>query len=205
MGKLIIVEGTDGSGKQTQTELLCKKLKEIKGEGKVKKISFPNYESVNAYAASVLYSVDRFASFKTEWEKFYEDGGIVISDRYTISNMIHQVPKIQDKAEREKYLDWLTDLEWGKIGIPKPDVVFFLDIPFEISQKLMEDRENKITGKKEKDIHERDKNYLKNAYEVAKGLSVKYGWNVISCVNENELRGIEDINNEMLEIILKSI
>ena len=153
MGKLIIVEGTDGSGKQTQTELLCKKLKEIKGEGKVKKISFPNYESkasepvkmylagefgetvesVNAYAASVLYSVDRFASFKTEWEKFYEDGGIVISDRYTISNMIHQVPKIQDKAEREKYLDWLSDLEWGKIGIPKPDVVFFLDIPFEIS------------------------------------------------------------------------
>ena len=212
MGKLIIVEGTDGSGKQTQTELLCKKLKEIKGEGKVKKISFPNYESkasepvkmylagefgetvesVNAYAASVLYSVDRFASYKSEWEKFYEDGGIVISDRYTISNMIHQVPKIQDKAEREKYLDWLSDLEWGKIGIPKPDVVFFLDIPFEISQK-------------EKDIHERDKNYLKNAYEVAKDLSVKYGWNVISCVNEDKLRKIEDINNEMLEIILKSI
>lgn len=225
MGKLIIVEGTDGSGKQTQTELLCKKLKEIKGERKVKKISFPNYESkasepvkmylegefgktaesVNAYAASVLYSVDRFASFKTEWEKFYEDGGIVISDRYTISNMIHQVPKIQDKAEREKYLDWLIDLEWGKIGIPKPDVVFFLDIPFEISQKLMEDRENKITGKKEKDIHEKDKKYLKNAYEVAKELSVRYGWNVISCVNEGKLRGIEDINDEMLEIILKNI
>ena len=225
MGKLIIVEGTDGSGKQTQTELLCKKLKEIKGERKVKKISFPNYESkasepvkmylegefgktaesVNAYAASVLYSVDRFASFKTEWEKFYEAGGIVISDRYTISNMIHQVPKIQDKAEREKYLDWLIDLEWGKIGIPKPDVVFFLDIPFEISQKLMEDRENKITGKKEKDIHEKDKKYLKNAYEVAKELSVRYGWNVISCVNEGKLRGIEDINDEMLEIILKNI
>ena len=193
MGKLIIVEGTDGSGKQTQTELLCKKLKEIKGEGKVKKISFPNYESrasepvkmylagefgetvesVNAYAASVLYSVDRFASFKTEWEKFYEDGGIVISDRYTISNMIHQVPKIYDKIE--------------------------------ISQKLIKDRENKITGKKEKDIHEKDKNYLKNAYEVAKDLSVKYGWNVISCINENKLREIEDINNEMLRIILKNI
>ena len=219
MGKLIIVEGTDGSGKQTQTELLCKKLKEIKGEGKVKKISFPNYESrasepvkmylagefgktvesVNAYAASVLYSVDRFASFKTEWEKFYEDGGIVVSDRYTISNMIHQVPKIYDKIEKEKYLDWL------KIGIPKPDVVFFLDIPFEISQKLIKDRENKITGKKEKDIHEKDKNYLKNAYEVAKDLSVKYGWNVISCINENKLREIEDINNEMLRIILKNI
>ena len=225
MGKLIIIEGTDGSGKQTQAELLYKKLKEIKGEGKVKKISFPNYESrasepvkmylagefgktvesVNAYAASVLYSVDRFASYKSEWEKFYEDGGIVISDRYTISNMIHQVPKIYDKIEKEKYLDWLTDLEWVKIGIPKPDVVFFLDIPFEISQKLMKDRENKITGKKEKDIHEKDKNYLKNAYEVAKDLSVKYGWNVISCINENKLREIEDINNEMLRIILKNI
>ena len=225
MGKLIIIEGTDGSGKQTQTELLYKKLKEIKGDGKVRKISFPNYESrasepvkmylagefgktaesVNAYAASVLYSVDRFASFKTEWEKFYENGGIVISDRYTISNMIHQVPKIYDKIEKEKYLDWLTDLEWVKIGIPKPDVVFFLDIPFEISQKLIKDRENKITGKKEKDIHEKDKNYLKNAYEVAKDLSVKYGWNVISCINENKLREIEDINNEMLRIILKNI
>ena len=119
--------------------------------------------------------------------------------------MIHQVPKIYDKIEKEKYLDWLTDLEWVKIGIPKPDVVFFLDIPFEISQKLIKDRENKITGKKEKDIHEKDKNYLKNAYEVAKDLSVKYGWNVISCINENKLREIEDINNEMLRIILKNI
>ena len=225
MGKLIIVEGTDGSGKQTQTELLCKKLNEIKGEGKVKKISFPNYESkasepvkmylagefgeteesVNAYAASVLYSVDRFASFKTEWEKFYEDGGIVISDRYTISNMIHQVPKIQDKAEREKYLDWLTDLEWGKIGIPKPDVVFFLDIPFEYSQKLMEERKNKITGDKEKDIHEKEKKYLKKSYETAKELAKKYDWKVISCVKNDKLRTIEEINDEMLEIVLKNL
>ena len=225
MGKLIIIEGTDGSGKQTQTELLYKKLKKIKGEDKIKKISFPNYESrasepvkmylagkfgktaesVNAYAASVLYSVDRFASFKTEWEEFYNNGGIVISDRYTISNMIHQVPKILDKAEREKYLDWLIDLEWRKIGIPKPDVVFFLDIPFEFSQKLMQDRENKITGEKEKDIHEKDKNYLRNAYETAKQLSLKYGWNVISCVSEDKLRTIKDINDEMLKISLKNI
>ena len=225
MGKLIIIEGTDGSGKQTQTELLYKKLCKLKGKEKIKKISFPNYDSkasepvkmylagefgkkaqsVNAYAASVLYSVDRFASYKMEWENFYNGGGIVVSDRYTISNMIHQVPKIHDKIEKEKYLDWLTDLEWVKIGIPKPDVVFFLDIPFEISQKLIKDRENKITGKKEKDIHEKDKNYLKNAYEVAKDLSVKYGWNVISCINENKLREIEDINNEMLRIILKNI
>ena len=225
MGKLIIIEGTDGSGKQTQTELLYKKLKEIKGENNVKKISFPNYESrasepvkmylagefgktaesVNAYAASVLYSVDRFASFKTEWEEFYNNGGIVISDRYTISNMIHQIPKILEKSEREKYLDWLIDLEWSKIQIPKPDIVFFLDIPFEFIQKLMKDRENKITGEKEKDIHEKDKNYLKNAYEVAKDLSEKYCWNVISCVNKDNLRTIEDINDEMLEVVLKNI
>ena len=221
MGKLIIIEGTDGSGKQTQTELLYKKLKEIKGESKVKKISFPNYgsrasepvkmylagefgktaESVNAYAASVLYSIDRFASFKTEWEEFYNNGGIVISDRYTISNMIHQVPKILE----EKYLEWLVDLEWGKIGIPKPDIVFFLDIPFEFSQKLMKNRENKITGEKKKDIHEKDGNYLKNAYETAKELSVKYGWNVISCVNRDKLRTIEDINDEMIKITLENI
>ena len=225
MGKLIIIEGTDGSGKQTQTELLYKKLKEIKGEDKLKKISFPNYESrasepvkmylagefgkraesVNAYTASVLYSIDRFASFKTEWEEFYNNGGIVISDRYTISNMIHQVPKILDEKEKEKYLEWLVDLEWGKIGIPKPDIVFFLDIPFEFSQKLMKNRENKITGKKEKDIHEKDGNYLKNAYETAKELSVKYGWNVISCVNRDKLRAIEDINDEMIKITLENI
>ena len=225
MGKLIIIEGTDGSGKQTQTELLYKKLKEIKGEEKVKKISFPNYESrasepvkmylagefgkraesVNAYAASVLYSIDRFASFKTEWEEFYNNGGIVISDRYTISNMIHQVPKILDEKEKEKYLEWLVDLEWGKIGIPKPDIVFFLDIPFEFSQKLMKNRENKITGEKKKDIHEKDGNYLKNAYETAKELSLKYGWNVISCVNRDKLRTIEDINDEMIKITLENI
>ena len=225
MGKLIIIEGTDGSGKHTQTELLYKKLKEIKGEEKVKKISFPNYESkasepvkmylagefgktvesVNAYAASVLYSVDRFASFKTEWEEFYNNDGIVISDRYTISNMIHQVPKILDENEKEKYLEWLVDLEWEKIGIPKPNIVFFLDIPFEFSQKLMKNRENKITGEKEKDIHEKDKNYLKNAYDVAKELSIKYEWNVISCINGDKLRTIEDINNELLKITLENM
>ena len=124
MGKLIIIEGTDGSGKQTQTELLYKKLCKLKGKEKIKKISFPNYDSkasepvkmylagefgkkaqsVNAYAASVLYSVDRFASYKMEWENFYNSGGIVISDRYTISNMIHQVPKIDNEIEKEKYL-----------------------------------------------------------------------------------------------------
>ena len=124
MGKLIIIEGTDGSGKQTQTELIYNKLTLLLGIEKIKKLSFPNYESkssepvkmylsgefgknvedVNAYAASILYSVDRFASFKTEWENFYNGGGVIISDRYTTSNMIHQASKIRDDSEREKYL-----------------------------------------------------------------------------------------------------
>lgn len=223
MGKLIIIEGTDGSGKQTQTGLLYEKLCEIKGREKVKKISFPNYESkasepvkmylagefgekadsVNAYAASVLFSVDRFASFKTEWEEFYSSGGIVLSDRYTISNMIHQASKIKDREEREKYLDWLVDLEWNKIGIPEPDLVFFLDIPFDVSQKLMQNRKNKITGNKVKDIHEQDAEYLRNAYNIAKELAMKYKWNIVGCVENDSLRSIEEINGRMMEIILE--
>ena len=223
MGKLIIIEGTDGSGKQTQTGLLYEKLCEIKGSEKVKKISFPNYESkasepvkmylagefgekadsVNAYAASVLFSVDRFASFKTEWEEFYSSGGIVLSDRYTISNMIHQASKIKDREEREKYLDWLVDLEWNKIGIPEPELVFFLDIPFDVSQKLMQNRKNKITGDKVKDIHEQDAEYLRNAYNIAKELAIKYKWNIVDCVENDKLRSIEEINGRMMEIILE--
>ena len=193
MGKLIIIEGTDGSGKQTQTELIYNKLTLLLGIEKIKKLSSPNYESkssepvkmylsgefgknvedVNAYAASILYSVDRFASFKTEWENFYNGGGVIISDRYTTSNMIHQASKIRDDSEREKYLKWLIDLEWNKIAIPKPDLVLFLDVPFEVSQRLIEERKNKITGDNKKDIHENNTEYLKNSYNIAKNLSKK--------------------------------
>ena len=223
MGKLIIIEGTDGSGKQTQTELIYNKLTLLLGIEKIKKLSFPNYESkssepvkmylsgefgknvedVNAYAASILYSVDRFASFKTEWENFYNGGGVIISDRYTTSNMIHQASKIKDDSEREKYLKWLIDLEWNKIAIPKPDLVLFLDVPFEISQRLIEERKNKITGDNKKDIHENNTEYLKNSYNIAKNLSKKYNWNVISCVENDKLKSIEDINNEIMNEIKK--
>ena len=212
MGKLIIIEGTDGSGKQTQTGLLYEKLCEIKGREKVKKISFPNYESkasepVKMYLAGEFGekadSVNAFASFKMEWEEFYNNGGVVLSDRYTISNMIHQASKIKDREEREKYLDWLVDLEWNKIGIPEPDLVFFLDIPFDVSQKLMKDRRNKITGEKVKDIHEQDAEYLRNAYNIAKELAMKYKWNIVDCVENDKLRSIEEINGRMMEIILE--
>ena len=223
MGKLIIIEGIDGSGKQTQTELIYNKLTLLLGIEKIKKLSFPNYESkssepvkmylsgefgknvedVNAYAASILYSVDRFASFKTEWENFYNGGGVIISDRYTTSNMIHQASKIRDDSEREKYLKWLIDLEWNKIAIPKPDLVLFLDVPFEVSQRLIEERKNKITGDNKKDIHENNTEYLKNSYNIAKNLSEKYNWNVISCVENDKLKSIEDINNEIMNEIKK--
>ena len=223
MGKLFVIDGTDGSGKQTQTELIYNKLTLLLGIEKIKKLSFPNYESkssepvkmylpgefgknvedVNAYAASILYSVDRFASFKTEWENFYNGGGVIISDRYTTSNMIHQASKIRDDSEREKYLKWLIDLEWNKIAIPKPDLVLFLDVPFEVSQRLIEERKNKITGDNKKDIHENNTEYLKNSYNIAKNLSEKYNWNVISCVENDKLKSIEDINNEIMNEIKK--
>ena len=221
MGKLIIIEGTDGSGKQTQTEMLFNKLSEYRGKDKVKKISFPNYDSkasepikmylsgefgknandVNAYAASLFYSVDRFASFKKEWEKFYNDGGIVISDRYTTSNMVHQASKIKDDKEREAYLEWLIDLEWNKISIPEPDLIIFLDVPFEISQRLMKNRNNKITGEINKDIHEKDSKYLKDSYNIAKDLAKKYRWEIIECVKNDKLKSIEDINKEIMNKI----
>ena len=221
MGKLIIIEGTDGSGKQTQAELVYKNLCEIAGKEKVTKLSFPNYDSrasepvkmylsgefgktadsVNAYAASVLYSIDRYASYKTEWEKFYNEGGIIVSDRYTTSNMVHQVPKIKDIAEKEKYLEWMTDLEYEKIGIPKPDLIFFLNMPPKFSQKLMKDRVNKITGNVKKDIHEKDEKYMKKAYETARELAEKYDWKIINCVEEIKIKSIEEINNEIMKKI----
>ena len=117
--------------------------------------------------------------------------------------MIHQASKIKDREEREKYLDWLVDLEWNKIGIPKPDLVFFLDIPFEFSQKLMKDRKNKITGEKIKDIHEQDVEYLRNAYNIAKELAEMYKWRVVECVENEKLKSIEEINDRMMKIILE--
>lgn len=223
MGKLIIIEGTDGSGKQTQTELLYQKL--CSQNKKVKKITFPNYKSpasepvkmylagefgsdaksVNVFASSTFYAVDRYASYKKDWESFYKNDGIIISDRYTTSNMVHQASKIDDEIEKEKYLEWLMDLEWNKIAIPKPDLVIFLDVPFEFSQELMKNRDNKITGDSKKDIHEIDKEYMKKSYINAKELAKKYRWKIISCVENDNLKSIESINNEILKEVEKII
>lgn len=217
MGKLIIIEGSDGSGKETQTNLLYKKLKNRNLN--IKKISFPNYESpastplkmylagefgqnvddVNTYAASTFFAVDRYASYKQDWETFYNNKGIIISDRYTTSNMVHQASKIENEGEKQEYLDWLIDLEWNKLKLPTPDVVIFLDVSPELSQKLMSDRKNKITGEEKKDIHEDNYEYLKKSYYNALKLAKKYNWVIVSCETNGTLKNIEEINEDILK------
>ena len=159
MGKLIVIEGVDSSGKETQTRLLYEYIK-TRTEN-VKKISFPDYESdfcvpvkkylagdlgnapsdVNAYAASSFYAIDRYASYKKNWGSFYEDGGVVVCDRYVTSNIIHQAMKID--GDKKDFIDWLADYEYNKLGLPKPDVVIFLDMPPAAARFLMKNRKNK--------------------------------------------------------------
>lgn len=220
-GKLIIIEsGSDASGKATQSKKLYERLI---GEGyNCMKITFPDYESessalvkmylrgdfgsnpndVSPYVASTFYAADRYASFKTKWEKFYNEGGIIISDRYTTSNMVHQAAKINND-EKEKFLDWLYDLEFNIYGIPKPDEIIFLDVDPEVSQELMKDRKNKFTGEEAKDIHESNKEYLINSYNNSLYIADKYNWKVIKCCKDNKLRTIEDINDEIYDNIKK--
>ncbi|WP_067141889.1 dTMP kinase [Oceanivirga salmonicida] len=220
MGKLIIIEGTDGSGKQTQTTLLYENLKNM--GYKVKKISFPNYESnacypvkmyltgefgksedISYYASSSFYAIDRYASFKKDWESFYNSGGIVISDRYTISNIIHQANRINDEDEFNNYCDWLLDFEWIKFGLPKPDLTIFLDVPYIVSNELMKNRLNKITGKEQKDILEADENQKLRAYSTAKKIAGKYDFSIINCVENDKIKSIDKIQSELLEVVKK--
>lgn len=223
-GKLIIVEsGTDGSGKATQAQNLYDKLI-LEGKN-VRKITFPNYDSpacmpvkmylsgefgknaedVNAYAASTFYAIDRFASFKTDWGNFYNSGGIIISDRYVTSNMVHQAVKMNDSNERETYLDWLYDLEYNKYGLPVPDCVVFLDLAPDISEQLMKGRANKFTGEEEKDIHESDKQYLVNCYNNSLDIVNKYKWNRIKCDNGEVIRSREDISEDVYNVVKEYI
>lgn len=222
MGKLIVIEGTDSSGKETQTKKLYERLaNEVE---KVRKISFPNYESpacepvkmylagafgdnalnVNPYPVSTMFAIDRYASYKMDWESFYNAGGIIVTDRYTTSNMVHQASKIENIDEKSKYLGWLEDLEYNKMGIPKPDLVIFLNMPTEMAVKLMEARKNKITGEEKKDIHEKDTSYLKKSYDNACDIAKKYNWQEIKCVENKRLKTIEEIGEEIY-ILVKEI
>ena len=222
-GKLIVIEGLDASGKATQTKLVVEKLREK--NYKVMQVSFPDYESnssalvkmylngelsdnadeINPYAASSFYAVDRYASFKRNWEKFYLEGGVIVADRYTTSNMIHQASKIEGVRAKNLYLDWLFDYEYKLMKLPAPNKVIFLDMPPEYSQMLMAERMNKITGQEAKDIHERDKNHLHKSYENALYVAKRFEWGHIFCVEEGNVRTIEDINEEIMTMIKRDV
>ncbi len=214
---LIVLEGVDSSGKATQTALLAEYLAQ---KTKIRKVTFPDYESdssalvkmylsgafgkeadaVSPYAASTFYAADRYASWKTGWGAFLDEGGTVICDRYTTSNMVHQAAKLQDAAEKDAFLAWVYDLEYHKLSLPKPDLVFFLDMPPFFAEKLMAERANKFTGEAEKDIHERDAGHLQKAYDNAVYVAKKYNWQFISCVKNGEIRSISDIHREIANL-----
>ena len=217
-GKLIVIEGLDGSGKNTQAQKLFELL-ESRGE-MVMKVSFPNYDSdssalikmylagefgkkadsVNPYAASSFYAVDRYASYKTFWGNFYEEGGIVIADRYTTSNAIHQCSKLPESKWND-FLEWLFEYEYRYLGIPEPDSVIYLRVDPDVSQELMRKRYGNDENKK--DIHERDVEYLKRSAKAAEYCAKQLGWDIISCTKDGEISPIDDISAEIAKIVLK--
>ncbi len=211
-GTLIVFEGTDGSGKATQTKLLCERLEQA-GTA-YRKIDFPRYGKpsaamveeylhgnlgrrpgdVNAYAASMFYAMDRYASYKQDWGGFYEAGGLVIADRYTTSNAVHQASKLA-AGERQAYLDWLFDLEYRLLGLPAPDLVVYLDMPTEVAERMMRKRE--AASGAQADIHERDAAYLRQCRENALDVARLCGWQVLSCARDGAPRGVEEIHGEV--------
>lgn len=220
MGKLIVIEGLDGSGKSTQLELLPENLRKNGIDSKT--VSFPDYDSdssalvkmylngefgkkpddVNAYAASLFYAVDRFASYKTTWGQYYNKNGVIVSGRYTTSNAVHQTSKMPE-ADWQGFLDWLYDLEYNKVGIPKPDKVIFLDMSIDVSQKLLSGRYKGDEAKK--DIHESDTAYLEKCRKAAMFTAAYSDWTVIPCAQGDKPRSIADIANDILNETLKVI
>ena len=220
MGKLIVIEGTDGSGKSTQFRLLSEHLE--KDNVVFKHIVFPRYTEessalirmylggqfgsnpadVNAYAASSFYAVDRFASYKMDWGQWYENGGVVLSDRYTTSNAVHQTSK-EPKDKQPAFLSWLYDFEYDKLGLPRPDLTLYLDVPTDFTEKLLRHREQD-TGTKA-DIHEKDTAYLATCRETGRAAAAYYGWTVIQCVKDGQMRSIEDIHAEIYAHVTKCL
>ncbi|MBR6654196.1 MAG: thymidylate kinase [Oscillospiraceae bacterium] len=219
-GKLIVFEGIDGSGKSTQYKLLCEKLK---SEGvEFRSLVFPQYSEpssalirmylggefgsrpgdVNAYAASTFFAVDRFASYKKEWGEYYENGGLIITDRYATSNAVHQASKL-GREERRPFFDWLYDLEYTKMGMPAPDMVVFMDISAEAASVQMRSRES-ATGTSA-DIHEKDMEYLASCCEAARDAAEFYSWNRVDCLEDGKMRTIEDIHAEVVRLVSEQL
>jgi dTMP kinase len=220
MGKLIVIEGTDGSGKSTQFRKLTERLEQ---EGQAfKTLVFPRYKEpssalirmylggdfgthpsdVNAYAASSFYAVDRYASYKQDWGKWYEEGGLIVSDRYTTSNAVHQTSK--EPAEKQgDFLKWLYEFEYDKLGLPCPDLIIYLDVPTSFTEKLMRHREQETNT--HADIHEQDMQYLATCRQSGRTAAQYYGWNVIQCVKDDEMRSIEDIHEEIYALVKRCL
>ena len=212
MGKLIVIEGTDGSGKSTQFQLLTQRLSR---EGReFRQIVFPQYSEpssalirmylggefgsrpgdVNAYAASAFYAVDRYASFKKVWGEYYNGGGLVISDRYTTSNAVHQAGK-EPEDSRQSFLKWLYEFEYDHLGLPRPDLTLYLDVPTDFTEKLLRAREQDTHTRA--DIHEQDTAYLATCRRMGAFAADYYGWTVISCVRDGKMRSMDDIHEEI--------
>ncbi len=216
MGKLIVLEGTDGSGKATQTAALLERLQH---EGvDCRKIEFPRYQEessalireylrgdfgnkpsdVNAFAASTFYAVDRYASYQQDWGSYYRQGGLVIADRYTTANAVHQGSKLQG-TERTDFFDWLFDYEYRLLGLPKPDLVIYLDVPVDQTEQNMHRREIQtgITA----DIHERDDDYLRACRVAAGEAAARFGWKKIACTKDGAMRSIEEIHEDVYRAV----
>ena len=212
MGKLIVIEGTDGSGKSTQFRLMSEHLQ--KDGVDFKHLVFPRYNEessalirmylggqfgskpsdVNAYAASAFYAVDRYASYKMDWGQWYDQGGLILSDRYTTSNAVHQASKEAGPA-RQEFLKWLYEFEYDKLGLPRPDLIIYLDVPTDFTEKMLRGREQATNTKA--DIHEKDMEYLATCRRCGKEAAAYYGWKVIRCVKDGQMRTIEDIHQEI--------
>lgn len=211
MGKLIVIEGTDGSGKAVQTKKLFERLRDL--EINVKRVSFPNYssessalitmylrgdfggnaEAVNPYAAATFYAVDRFAGFH-EWKDFYDKGGLILSDRYVGSNMAYQAIKLKEESEREEFFKWLEDLEYERFKLPRPNMTIFLDMPPAVSAILRRER-----GRE--DIHEDDAEYMEKTYRAYKEIARKFNWKVVDCAKGNFARSTTDIHEKILTLV----
>ena len=220
MGKLIVIEGTDGSGKSTQFKLLTERLEQTAQP--FKRLVFPRYSEessalirmylggqfgskpsdVNAYAASSFYAVDRYASYKMDWGQWYEDGGVVVSDRYTTSNAVHQASK-EPEDKQQEFLHWLYDFEYDKLKLPRPDLTIYLDVPTDFTEKMLRGRE--ASTNTTADIHEQDMTYLATCRETGRKAAAYYGWTVIQCVKDGAMRSIEDIHEEIYAHVMKCL
>ncbi len=220
MGRMVVIEGLDGSGKATQAQLLSDYLKE-KGFD-IYNLDLPFYSDdssmlvrmylggelgdkpsdVYAYAASTFYAVDRYASFKKHWQKEYESDKITVANRYTTSNAAHQMTKLPEN-EWDAYLEWLFDFEYKKIGVPAPDCVVYLDMPVEISQKLLMKRYS--GDEKKKDVHERDVDYLISCHKAAVYAAEKLGWQVIKCGENGEPFTVDEISKMVRDTVERKL